>query len=139
MEENEENGPPFRNRFGLYRGNSILEEARDLYNQQLGSLFLERLQKLIRSELEERLNTGQPSGPKHISQYFDQLYKLNYTYQRLGGKVLDADPAENSLVNTVLSQPEYNFLNKMKKPGETKQSLWLEALNSSTPLSASEK
>ncbi len=135
LEEYEADGPPITMRFGLYRGNSILEETRSLYNQHLHDLFLKRLKNLIGSELDERLKTGPVDGEKNIDAFYGDLYALNYTYQSLGGKSLPEDPKDPNLVLHVLQDWKYNFLNKIRKQDQEKRSLWIEALGSDKTLS----
>ncbi|MDP6958105.1 MAG: type VI secretion system membrane subunit TssM [Planctomycetota bacterium] len=138
LEENEAEGPPLTYRFGLYRGNSILDETRTLYNQHLHTLFLKRLKELIGSELNERLaQKGPGSGEKRIESFFGDLFALNYTYQRLGGKSLPEDK-NRTLIYDVLTEPKYNFLNKLKEPGDDSKNLWIEALGSDKALSEDE-
>ncbi len=138
LEENEAEGPPLTYRFGLYRGNSILDETRTLYNQHLHTLFLKRLKELIGSELNERLaQKGPGTGEKRIESFFGDLFALNYTYQRLGGKSLPEDK-NRTLIYDVLTEPKYNFLNKLKEPGDDSKNLWIEALGSDKALSGDE-
>ena len=138
LEKYDKEGPPIHMRFGLYRGSSILEDTRDLYQDHLHSLFLKRLKALLADELQKRLDAGGATEGNPVKVFWTELYNLTYTYQVLGGKKLEKDPADPNLVSNVLTEPRYNNFNTLKKGEGKKTSLWLEALGSATPLSNDE-
>lgn len=138
LEQYEKEGAPIWSRFGLYTGNSILDDTRDLYNRNLNGLFLERLQELLQEELEQRVTKGPGTGSPDLL-FYEELYSLNYTYQVLGGTTLAEDPRDPNLVRTVLQSNKYNWFNGIKKAKAGGRSLWLEALGSDSELTSNER